>query len=114
MVNDSTEQSKLISIMEPCLSNYILLPFHIAQNKNPLHKAELEALVRDISAKQENKKADEIFSCLFKALEVQDWGTSLDDHVEALELWSKEMGSDGRSHLAYHLKRIRLPLMGKK
>ena len=67
-----------------------------------------------IAAKQEKKTADEIFSCLFKALEVQDWGTLLDDHVEALERWSKEMGSEGRSHLAYHLKRIRLLHIGKK
>ena len=92
-----------------------MLSLHVAQNQNPLYKAELKALVQDIvkAAKQEKKTADEIFSCLFKALEVEDWGTSLDDHVEALELWSKEMESEGRSHLAYHLQRIGLSFMGE-
>ena len=69
--------------------------------------------MRDIEIK-ENKKADEIFSCLFKALEVQDWGTSFDDHVEALVLWSKDMKNEARNHLAYHLKRIGQSRMSKR
>ena len=83
------------------------------KNKNPLHKAELKALVRDIvkSTEQGRKTMKYFHASFFKALEVEDWGTSFDDHVSAL--WSEDMKNEARNHLAYHLQRIGLSFMGE-
>ena len=55
-----------------------------------------------------------MLSNLFKALEVEHWGTKYDDYIIALRHWSSDMGGEARSHLVYHLKRIGIRLMSKK
>ena len=75
------------------------------------------ALVADIehTAKRFKYMQDNsMLSNLFKALEVDDWGTKHDDYVTALRHWSSDMGVEARSHLVYHLKRIGLRLISKR
>ena len=82
------------------------------QEENPILENELKALVADIEVRSKRL----VLSNLVKALEVvnHNWGINHDDYVVALTNWSSDMGREARSHLAYHLKRIGLPLLGQK
>ena len=86
------------------------------QEENPILDDELDAVIADIEDNLMKLKTtpDDMLSKIFKALEVEHWGTKHDDRVIALRQWSREMGREARSHLAYHLNRIELCLISKK
>ena len=113
MVKDPTERStcKLLFKVEE-LTITILFCFPNQEN-NPIFENELKALIADITSK---RLKSYMLSNLFKALEVEHWGEEHDDYITVLRHWSLGMGGDAtcRSHLAYHLKRIGLPLLGQK